>query len=131
MKLSNLMAIKAVSALITGVIVLAVPDLIAQLVGLTGNESSAIYGRLFGAAVIGICCLTWFSRNCEDSVARRVIILDLFIYDLIAFISLITLQLVGMMNAFGWIFVVIYLFFALSFGYFLLPYGKVYLSPHQ
>jgi hypothetical protein len=69
--------------------------------------------------------LTWFARKAEESVARRAIVLDLFVYDAIAFVAVLLIQLSGGLNLLGWGIVAIYLFFTLGFGYFLLPQKKV------
>jgi len=50
--------------------------------------------------------------------------LDLFIYDAIALIATLAIQLSGGLNALGWGIVAVYLFFTLGFGYFLIPQRK-------
>jgi hypothetical protein len=74
---------------------------------------------------MGIFILTWFARNVAEAVARRAIVLSLFVYDAIAFIAMLLIQLSGGMNLLGWGVVAIYLFFAVGFGYFLLPQKNV------
>ncbi len=130
MKLSTIMTIKSLSALVLGTILLATPNFILNLVGIDGSLSSAIFGRTFGAVVLGICCLTWFARNSEDSVARRAIVLTLVVYDAAEFILLMVLQLTGVTNLFGWIYIAMYLFFAASFGYFVIPRKEPSISLH-
>ena len=58
-------------------------------------------------------------------MARRAIILNLFVYDVIAFVAMLLIQLSGGMNLLGWGIVAIYFFFALGFGYFLVPQKRV------
>lgn len=124
MKLSTLLIIKAVSAILIGGILLIIPGLFLSLVGVADSQGAAIYGRLYGAACIGIFLLAWFARNAEDSVARRAIILDLCVYDAIGFIATLAVLLSGGVNVFGWLFAAFYLFFAITFGYFLIPQKK-------
>jgi hypothetical protein len=45
----------------------------------------------------------------------------LFIYDAIALIFTLIILLSGGLNALGWGIVLVYLFFTITFGYFLLP----------
>ncbi len=124
MKLRTLMVIKATAAIILAVIMLSIPGPVLTLLGVPDGYGVEIYGRTFGAAVAGIFFLTWFAMNAEDSIARRAIILDLFVYDAVAFLALLIIQLMGAMNALGWIPVALYLFLAVSYGYFLLPQQK-------
>jgi hypothetical protein len=48
------------------------------------------------------------------------IILALFVYDAIGFIVILIASIGGLLNALGWLVAVIYLFFTLGFGYFLM-----------
>lgn len=68
--------------------------------------------------------LTWIARNAEASLARRAIIWDLFVYDAVAFVAILLIQLSGEMNLLGRGIVAIYIFFASAFGSFLLPERK-------
>ena len=52
------------------------------------------------------------------------IITNLFVYDAIAFIAMLILQFSGAMNALGWGVVFIYLFFTVTFGYYMFPQKK-------
>ena len=118
MKLKSLMIIKALVCLGMGVPILAVPIFFYSLFGIKIDAAGALIGREYGAALIGNLLVTWFARNAVDSDARRAIILGLCVYDLIGFIFFLVAQLTGMMNPLGWLAVVIYLFFAVGFGYF-------------
>jgi len=68
--------------------------------------------------------LTWFARGAEASVARRAIILNLFVYDAIALVVTLIFVLTGRLNPLGWGIVAVYLFFTIGYGYFLLPQKK-------
>ena len=124
MGLKTLMIIKAVVCLIFGLILLFLPGWILSLLGSSYCPGAAITAREYGAALIGVLMLTWFARNAEDSVARRAIIINLFVYDAVAFIAMLILQLSGAMNTLGWGVVFIYLFFTVTFGYYMLPQKK-------
>ena len=124
MKFKTLMVIKAVVCLGFGPLLLFVPEQLLTLLGSSYGPGAAITAREYGAALLGNFFLTWVARKAEDSVARRAIILDLFVYDAIAFVAMVLIQLSGGMNVLGWGIVAIYLFFALAFGYFLLPKAK-------
>jgi hypothetical protein len=129
MKFKTLMIIKSLVCLAFGPLLLLVPGPLLTLLGSSFGPGAAITSREYGAALLGTFILTWFARNAIESVARRAIILNLFVYDAIAFIAMLLIQLSGGMNLLGWGIVVIYLFFALGFGYFLLPQKKVECHP--
>lgn len=121
MKFKNLMIIKAVVCLGFGPFLLFFPGQLLNLLGSSYGPGAALTAREYGASLIGNLFLTWLARNADHSIARRAIIWDLFIYDAVALIATLTIQLSGGLNALGWVIVAVYLFFALGFGYFLLP----------
>jgi hypothetical protein len=125
MKFKTLMVIKAVVCLGFGPLLLFVPGPLLTLLGSSFGPGAAITAREYGAALLGNLMLTWFARHAEESVARRAIVLDLFVYDAIAFVAMLLIQLSGGLNLLGWGIVAIYLFFTLGFGYFLLPQKKI------
>jgi len=118
------MVIKAVVCLGFGPLLLFFPGPLLTLLGSSFGPGAAITAREYGAALLGNLMLTWFSRNAQESVARRAIVLNLFVYDAIAFVAMLLIQLSGGMNLLGWGIIAIYLFFAIGFGYFLLPQKK-------
>jgi len=118
MKLSNLMIIKAIVCLMFGIPMLLVPAILMSLYGVTLDSYGILVARLYGAALLGNLLLTWFSRSDPGSVALRAAVLHLFIYDGLAFIVTLVAVVTGIMNAFGWSAVGIYLFFTVGYGYF-------------
>jgi len=68
--------------------------------------------------------LTWFARDAEKSIARKAIILHLFVYDAVALIVTLAIQLSGGLNVFGWGIIFVYFFFTIGFGYFLIQERK-------
>jgi hypothetical protein len=124
MKFKTLMVIKAIVCLGFGPLMLFFPGPLLTLLGSSFGPGAAITSREYGAALMGNLMLAWFARNGEASVLRRAIVLNLFVYDAIAFLAMLIIQLSGGMNTFGWGVVAIYLFFTLGFGYFLLPQKK-------
>lgn len=125
MTLKTLMIIKAVVCLGFGPLLLLFPDPLLTLLGSSFGPGAAITAREYGAALLGNFMLTWVAREAAESVARRAILWDLFVYDAIAFVAILVIQLSGGMNLLGWGIVAIYLFFAVGFGSFLLPGRKI------
>ena len=124
MKFKPLMIIKAVVCLGFGPLLLFVPAQILNLFGASYGSGAALTAREYGAALVGNLMLTWFARNAEKSVARKAIILHLFVYDAIALIFTLIIQVSGGLNVLGWGIVFIYLFFTIGFGYLLIQEGK-------
>jgi hypothetical protein len=121
MKFKTLMIIKAFVCLCFGPLLLFVPGWLLNFLGTTFGPGAALTAREYGAAVIGNLLLTWLARNSEDSIIRRAIIWNLFVYDGIALIATLKIQLSGGLNVLGWGIVAVYLFFTIGFGYFLIP----------
>ena len=80
--------------------------------------------RLFGTSPTGTLLLTWYAKEAEKSIARRAVILELFIYDAIGFIVTITIVFSGVLIWIGWGIVGVYLFFTVGFGYYWLKVAK-------
>ena len=119
MKFQTLMIIKAVVCLALGVPILLATTFLYSLFGASLNPAGVFAAREYGASLIGNLMLTWFARNAIESDARRAIILGLCVYDAIGFVITLISQLTGVLGPLGWFAAVIYLFFALTFGYFL------------
>jgi len=124
MKFKSLMIIKAIVCLGFGPLLLFLPAQLLNLLGTSYGPGAALTAREYGAALIGNLMLTWFARNAEKSTARKAIILHLFVYDAIALIATLFIQLSGGLNILGWGIVFVYLFFTVGFGYLLLQEGK-------
>jgi hypothetical protein len=121
MKFKTMMLIKAAVCLCLGLPFLFAPHFSYSLFGITLTPGGEFAAREYAASMIGNLMLTWFARNAIESETRRAIILDLCIYDAVGFVITLIAQLSGVLGPLGWLAVVIYLFFALGFGYFLLP----------
>jgi hypothetical protein len=118
MSIKTLMIIKAVVCLGFGLLLLFLPAGLYQLMGASLTGGGIFAAREYGAALIGTLLLTWFARDAAESQARRAIILDLFIYDLLGFVITTYYVLTGMFNWMGWGVVAVYLFFTIGYGYF-------------
>ena len=121
MKFKTLMIIKAAVCLVFAPILLFLPGPLMKLLGASFGTGAALMAREYGATLCGNLLLTWFARNAEASVTRWAIILALFVYDAVAFVATLIILLSGGLNVLGWGIVILYLFFAVGFGYLLLP----------
>jgi hypothetical protein len=123
-KLKTLLILKAAVCLCLGIPILIIPNLFYSIFGASLTVGGVFVAREYGASMMGNLMLTWFARNSQESETRWVIILALFVYDAVGFIVTLLAIITGALNPLAWLAAVIYLFFALGFGYFLIPRGK-------
>jgi hypothetical protein len=121
MKLKTLLIIKAAVCLCFGIPVLFAPDFIYSIYGATLAAGGVFTAREYGASMMGNLMLTWFARNAQESDARWAMVLALCVYDAVGFIITLIAIFSGAVNSLAWLIVLIYLFFAVGFGYFLIP----------
>jgi hypothetical protein len=124
MKVKTLMIIKALVCLVLGVPILLAPVFLYSLFGADLNAGGVFAAREYGASLMGNLMLTWFARDAVESDARRAIFIALCVYDAVGFVITLMAQLSGVLGPLGWFAAAIYLFFAIAFGYFLLPQNK-------
>jgi len=124
MKFQTLMIIKAVVCLGLGLPILIAPVFLYSLFGASLNGGGVFAAREYGASLIGNLMLTWFARNAVDSEPRRAIALALCVYDAIGFVITLMAQFSGVLGPLGWFAALIYLFFAVAFGFFIMPEKK-------
>jgi hypothetical protein len=121
MKFKTMMIIKAVVCLCFGVLILAVPVFAYQFfLGLNLDPAGIFTAREYGVSLIGILLITWFARNADESEARWAITLALCVYDALGFVLSLLGEITGLLGPMGWSIVVLYLFLAIGFGYFLI-----------
>lgn len=128
MSFKNLMVIKSLVCLVIGIPLLIIPDTFISIFGAALNDGGMFTAREYSASLLGNVFLCWFAKNSSESEARRAIILALFVYDLIGFIMTTFTVIFGVLNALGWFVVLIYLFFAIGFGYYLVKPPVVKIS---
>ena len=120
MTFRTLLIIKAVVCLVFGIFLLLAPGVLLGLLGTALNEGGTFTAREYGAALVGTLLLTWFAKDVKAADARRAILLDLLIYDLIGVVITFLVVLSGVLNVLGWAILVVYLFFTVGAGYLLL-----------
>jgi len=119
MNFKYLLVIKAIVSLVFGILLLAIPNLVVSILGATLSDGGVFTAREYAAALLGNFCLCWFARNTIESIAKKAIVIALFVYDLIGFIVTTMTVIYGILNSLGWLIVLVYLFFTLGFGYYL------------
>jgi len=119
MTFRTLLIIKAVVCLVFGIFLLLAPGMLLGLLGTGLNGGGTFTAREYGAALVGTLLLTWFAKDVKAADARRAILLDLLIYDLIGVVITFLVVVSGVLNALGWAILVVYLFFTVGAGYLL------------
>jgi hypothetical protein len=120
MKLKALLLISAVLGMILGIGFFFAPATVMSTFGVSAGEAHQHTARNFGSAVIGLAVISWVARDARDSIARRAIVLGLFMYFIFGSISIISFQLQGNSNVYGWFIIVLHVLLALGFGYHLI-----------
>jgi hypothetical protein len=100
------------------------PGIMLDPMGVTLDETSTTFARLFGSALISFPVLLFFARRSASAEFKRGVVYSLFIYLIASTIILLITQLKGQMNAMGWTIVILHLVFLLWFGYYLINQGK-------
>lgn len=127
MKFKTLMVIKAIVCLCFSIILLAIPGKLYSLFGTVLSDGGMFAAREYAAAMGGLLFICWLGRNAAESDLKTAVITGLFVYDLIGVIISVIAVIAGILNPMGWLIVLVYLFFTLGFGYFLIkpqPSGK-------
>lgn len=119
MTFKTLLTLKAVVCLGFGVLLVFVPAELLDILGASLDDAGRIPAREYGAAMLGTLILTGLGRNLTDSTARRIILLDLLVYNGVGFAVTLLPTLAGTLNVLGWGIVAVYLFFTLGSGYLL------------
>ena len=110
---------------IFGIGFLFVPGLMMGPMGVTLDETSTTFARLFGSLIISIPVLLFFARKSASSEFKRGVVYCIFTYLLVSTIILLITQLKGLMNPMGWGIVILHFVFMLWFGYYLINQGKM------
>ena len=86
--------------------------------GVTLSVAGEYLVRFLGVAYIAISILCWLVKNAEDSTALRAIVASSFMHTAIGSVLAVYVQVTGIVNASGWVTVILYIGLAISYGYF-------------
>jgi drug/metabolite transporter (DMT)-like permease len=119
MKIKHVLLITAVLGLLFGLGFVLIPAQLVAMFGTTADKAMQHMARNFGSAMLAMAAMSWAARNTADSVARRAIILALFVFFTLCSISIILFQLTGIPNNNGWFALVLVVPLGAACGYFL------------
>jgi membrane-bound ClpP family serine protease len=116
MKLSTLLVITAVVALIFGIFFVLVPTTVLSIYGVTQGPAEALMSQYFGTSLIFAGLVAWLMRKVTDASAQRAVVFGFLITDILGVIVSLIGTRSGVMNSVGWTVVVIYLLLAIGFA---------------
>lgn len=119
MKFRNLLFLVVILALGFGVAFLLIPQFTLSLFGVNQDQGTVFLTRLYGSSLVFFGLVAWFFRNVADKEAQRALMLAFFIAEVVGLVVSLQGTLSGVMNAFGWTAVLVYLVLTLGFAYFL------------
>ncbi|MCU0377382.1 MAG: hypothetical protein MUC78_03900 [Bacteroidales bacterium] len=123
--MNTLFLVYLIAEVIFGVGFLLSPGLMMDPMGVTLDETSTTFARMFGSLIISIPVLLFFVRKSQSTEFRRAVVYCAFTYLLLSTIILLINQLKGLMNPLGWGIVMIHFIFMVWFGYYIINQNKV------
>ncbi len=122
--MNTLFVVYLIVEAIFGLGFLIVPDLMMGPLGVTLDETSTTFARLFGSLIISIPVLLFLARKTASQEFKRAVVYCIFIYLLLSTTILLINQIKGLMNPMGWGIVILHMGFMLWFGYYIINQGK-------
>ncbi len=119
MNLKTLMLITAVVGIVYGLGFLVAPVMTLSFYGVSTDAAGAYLARFFGATLVSFALVIWSLRSVSEPDAVRLIVWALFVSFALGSVLALWGQLTGLMNAFGWIGVVLFPLIMLGYAYFL------------
>jgi hypothetical protein len=118
MNLRNLLLVSALIALLASLgLLLGAPTLLTVLKLKTGASENLV-AQLLGASLIVPALISWFARDVSDPGSRAAVVVPLFLFNAIGFVITLLGVLSKAIGASGWLVAILFLFFAIAFGWF-------------
>lgn len=117
MNLRNLFLLNTFVLLALALGLLLGPTTLLNLFGMKTGPSENLEAQLFGAALVVPALLTWLAKDWNDANARRGAVISLLLFYVICFVVALLGILSKAMKPAGWSLIVVFLLFALGYGY--------------
>ena len=114
-----------IAEVIFGLGFLLSPGFMMSPMGVTLDETSTTFARLFGSLITSIPVLLFFVRKSKSTEFKKAVVYCAFTYLLLSTIILLITQFKGQMNPMGWGIVMIHFIFMVWFGYYLVNQRKM------
>ena len=120
MKLSTFFAVTGLIALLFGAFFLIFPELALQQYGVPIEAHNQMQARYFGATLLQVGLVVWLSRQTQDAISVRAILIAITVGNAFAAAISVWAGLVKLQNAMVWGSVLLYVLLLLGSVYFLL-----------
>ncbi len=128
MKVKTILIIDAIVLFVFGIGFLFAPVWSLDLFDISLATGGILMTQLLAAAFLGFAVLDWMGRNYAVADDVRPLIAANFIHCVVGFAITLMQRLDGVGNAWTWVPIILYLLFALAFGYSILD-KKTYEKP--
>lgn len=121
MSYKMMFTLNAIVALVFGAVFLLMPETILNYFEAEAYVATILMGRFFGSAMISLGLLLWFTKDMPDEAVQKWMAISMFASAVLGLIVTI-LDIASeknIMRANGWIAIVVYLLFALGYGFLL------------
>ena len=119
MSLKNLFLVKAILSLIFGLSFIFFSALSMDFFGVMELRAAGVLmGRLLGGALVGMAVIAWYAQSLASGDGRSAIVNGFIVTDALGFILTLSAVLNNVINAMGWISVIVYLVLAVGFIYY-------------
>jgi hypothetical protein len=118
MKLKTLFVIDSILAFAFGLGLILLPGLMISMYGMDDSASVVYLYSLLGAAFLGNGIFRWLVRDSSEEIIVKTLPLAIFMEFTIATLVALKGQLVGGINALGWLNVGLYVLLAIGYAYF-------------
>jgi len=120
MKVKTILTIDAIVLLVFGIGFLFAPVWSMEFFDISLDTAGVLMTQLLAAAFLGFAVLDWMGRNYAVADDVRPLIAANFVMSTVGFVVALLKRLDGVGNAWTWVPIILYLLFALAFGYSLL-----------
>jgi hypothetical protein len=105
-------------ATVFGLTAVLLPGLRCSTYGLKSDAGAQLVAQFFGAARLSDVVIAWSLRNIEPGETRQALTLAFFVQGAIGVLVSLIAQFSGVLNAFGWVNVLLTGIFAVGYGYY-------------
>ena len=116
MRLSTLLFIAGLIALVFGLGFLLAPRPMLTLYGVADDPSVVLMARFFGAALVQLGVVLYLIRDVGDPRTQRGVVIGSFFGSVAGLVVALTGQFWGLVNQLGWSTVAIYALLTLGYG---------------
>ena len=124
MNLNSFLTLAAIVAAVFGLAFLVVPSGLVGLYGVSLTPATAVVGRIAGSVILGFAIVFWGARNGSGAEAFKAVMMGGFVANVLDGLILLHATATGLLNALGWLQVLINGALAAGFAYFIFGKGK-------